>query len=136
MMIWPASASGWRKYGFGLLTQIMPIKVIKVRNRHCPAAVCDGCGKPITDAENGNVLWLLTGKVGGKSVLRDELFLTHKKCNRAFERKLTYGKEAEVHVLSEGLDVFIARLVTNLGITLESAKRTKSRMDLLDSIVE
>ena len=109
----------------------MPIKVIEVKKGHHPAAVCDQCGKQITDAEDGNVLWIMTGKPGLKTTLHDELLLTHKKCNRVFSRRLIHGRETEIHVSSEGLDVFLAKLVHNVGITLESAKRTKQRIDLL-----
>ena len=102
--------------------------------RHCPAGVCDQCGERITDAEDGNALWVMTGKRKSDFVLHDELFLTHKKCNRAFEKRLTHGREREVHILSKGLDVFIAELVQNLGVTLKSAMRTKHRIDLLGLI--
>ncbi len=112
----------------------MPIKIIEVGKRHCPAGVCDQCGERITDAEDGNVLWVMTGKPKSKLILNDELFLTHKKCNRVLEKRLSQGRETETHIQSKGLDVFIAELVQNLGVTLEGAKRTKHRMDLLGLI--
>lgn len=99
----------------------MSFSYITVGEKDCPVAICDHCGQRIAIADEGNVEW----QAGS------ELFLTHKgACSRAFHQ----AKSASGSVMSEELDVFVARLVQNLGITLESAKLTKRKRDLLDSM--
>ena len=99
----------------------MPFLYIDVGEKVCPVAICDHCGQRIHRADEGNVEW----QKG------TALCLTHKgECSRAFY----HAKQADggALVMSDDLDFFVANLVQNLGITLESAKLTKRKRDLLD----
>jgi hypothetical protein len=109
----------------------MPIQVISDGKRSGPVAICDGCLEKVTHSEDGNALWIEV-KQGKNLVVDPRIFITHKRCNRAFERRISNPPDSQV--MAEELDVFLARLVSNVGITLESAMRTKQKMNLLDSI--
>ena len=58
----------------------MSIEIRREQGRDCPIVICDHCGKPITDARNGNCEW----PVGGGPVS-----FTHKACCHAFDE--THG---------------------------------------------
>lgn len=109
----------------------MPIRIVKVGELYCPMAVCDHCGQPVSDAHDGNALYL-EKRVGTGWAVDDRIFITHKKCNSTFER--SHSEQFRIELMTEELDVFIARLVQNLGITLDGAKRTKRKMDLLEGL--
>lgn len=48
-----------------------------------PQVFCDWCGQRIADATDGNYQWEVTY---GEPTTVGELFYTHKRCRRAFER--------------------------------------------------
>lgn len=82
-------------------------------------AICDACGKQITDAEAGNILWDMPpdAKPGGLFAYK----LSHKApCSLRFQGVQCWTP----------LDVAIAgHLVNNTGINIEKARDTMERLD-------
>lgn len=88
----------------------MPIEIQLLEGIAAPMCVCDHCGKPITDATDGNVLWA-DQSIDKKRSAVGPIKLTHKKCNRAFERANPLPPSQSRS--SYGLEVFLAYLLDN-----------------------
>ena len=104
----------------------MPIEFYEEDGRSGPIVICDHCGKRITEALNGNALWMQHGK-SHKGVEVRRIWFTHKACNHAFEASHPTD-EYEIRG-AIGLDMFVLYLMDNVCLDLKSAKKTAAVLD-------
>ena len=106
---------------------IMPLQIHTKDGRSCPVAVCDQCGRVITGSRAGNALWV--APESGALPVQQQIFFTHKQCNREFEHTKLSERERQ-RLLSDELDVFLYRLVCNSGVDLKDAKHNAQLLEL------
>jgi hypothetical protein len=85
----------------------MPLRVVPGGECDKPIIVCDHCGEPIADVDDGNYHWRFDGRgdYPGAAV-----YFTHKKCCYAFERTNpgSWGALTLIHLfafLGNGLEL-------------------------------
>jgi hypothetical protein len=106
----------------------MPIEIQLLNEISAPLCICDHCRERINDTLDGNALWLEQSSDHKRSVV-GPIRLTHKKCNRTFER--ANPPAAQQSWSSLGLEVFLAYLIDNTKFNHEQAKH---KADTLASI--
>ena len=96
--------------------------------RSCPVVVCDHCGRVITGSRSGNALWI--APESSAPPVQQQIFFTHKQCNREFEHTKLSEHERQ-RLLIDELDVFIHHLVSNTGVDLSDAKRQAELLEIV-----
>jgi len=91
----------------------MPLTMNTDGQRAKPGVICDACGKPITEARDGNAQWKM-GDEGKGSGCR--IYFTHKACCHAFDH-------ANPGMGANELSHFMVFLANNLKINWEEAKK-------------
>ncbi len=101
------------------------------------AAVCDVCGRHVTDAKEADIVWF--PPTGGDKVGDTfEPFITCKEsCNRKFEERAAERGEAFAHFYTQELNVGLVWLLQNSGLMPlggKKMKEAKRSADFFDSI--
>lgn len=101
------------------------IKVISYRGKtRAPIVVCDQCGLPITDCQDGNALW----KIGTNGVSADGLvYFTHKRCNRLFEA----SNKGNYYWAGTELGAWLVYLVHNMKANSESVRENARMLEMI-----
>ena len=101
------------------------------------AAVCDVCGRHVTEAEEANVVWF-PPTAGDKVGDTYEPFITCKDtCTRKFEQRAAERGETSGHLYAQELNVGLVWLLQNSGLMPLDGKKmkvAKRLADLLGSI--
>jgi len=105
----------------------MPLKIVIKDRLACPCVICDACGNEITDAEDGNCIWLEDDKTNVRST-DGVMHFTHKNCNDRYERK---NAKDGMHWCSNDLDTHMVYLLNNIHWNQKRATEYAKALDMI-----